>query len=284
MRSPTNEVPVADPSMRIRVNLHAFDSVYLRIAQWLLARMNESAVNITTGEVAKNTATSRTTVVRFCQYLGYKGFSDFKTAWIQELAKRTGSGRPTSEKFPAVASRVLGLTISSIYETTSIIGIDRLMDAVQALVSASSVYYFGCGDSAALALSAEHKTTRVRKSAKAITDLLTMTTIAGMISPSDVVVLISQSGRWKDVVDALRPCQQRGTVVIAITSQVRSPIAQAADILLLTAARDITVEGKPFTFRAPQSMLLDMLILEMAERLEKSPSIVWSEPTLLNRT
>lgn len=273
-------VQAAEPSMRIRANLHAFDNVFLRIAQWLLECIEESRVHITTGEVARNAATSRTTVVRFCQYLGYKGFSDFKTAWIRELTNRDGYVAQTAGKLPPVAHRVVDLTTSSVYETSRGLDVDRFMHAVKAMVSASSIYYFGCGDSASLALSAEHKTARVRKRARAITDLLTMTTISGTIGPSDVVVLISQSGRWKEVVDAVAPCQQRGTVVIAITSQARSPMAQAADILLLTAARDITVDRRAFTFRAPQAMLLDMLILEMAERLDEGPAILWSEPKL----
>lgn len=54
----------------------------------------------------------------------------------------------------------------------------------------------------------------------------------GVISHSDIAVLISYSGETEEVVKLIAPIKRRGVKIIAITGDIRSTLAQAADIVL----------------------------------------------------
>lgn len=99
------------------------------------------------------------------------------------------------------------------------------------------------------------------------------------VNAGDVIIVVSQSGRWDNVARNLAPFQAKGCYVIGITSRATSVIANAADLVLLTHARDLTMGEEPFTLRAAQTMLIDMLVLEVAIRTQRVP-FAWEEPKL----
>lgn len=55
----------------------------------------------------------------------------------------------------------------------------------------------------------------------------------GCIGPNDVVMVLSNSGSSQEIVDLLPHLVRRASSMIAITSKINSPLAQAADITLL---------------------------------------------------
>jgi arabinose-5-phosphate isomerase len=55
----------------------------------------------------------------------------------------------------------------------------------------------------------------------------------GCVGPNDIVLVLSNSGNSQEVVDLLPHLARRASSVIAITSKINSPVAQAADITLL---------------------------------------------------
>lgn len=55
----------------------------------------------------------------------------------------------------------------------------------------------------------------------------------GCVGPNDIVLVLSNSGNSQEVVDLLPHLARRASSIIAITSKINSPVAQAADISLL---------------------------------------------------
>lgn len=56
----------------------------------------------------------------------------------------------------------------------------------------------------------------------------------GCIGPNDVVLVLSNSGTTQEIVDLMPHLTRRASSIIAITSKINSPVAQAADITLVT--------------------------------------------------
>lgn len=56
----------------------------------------------------------------------------------------------------------------------------------------------------------------------------------GMVSPNDVVIAISNSGTSKELVSILPAIHKIGAQIIALTGNVKSPLAEAADIVVST--------------------------------------------------
>lgn len=79
----------------------------------------------------------------------------------------------------------------------------------------------------------------------------------GMITPGDVVVILSQSGGTEELVRILPAIQDIGAPIIAITSRAESALAKAARVILLTG---VTEEADPNGL-APTSSTTAMLAL-----------------------
>ena len=91
-------------------------------------------------------------------------------------------------------------------------------------------------------------------------------TSAAVLEAGDVAVGISHTGTTLDTVDALRVAHGRGATTIAITNFAGSPIAEQADLLLTTAARETTFRPGAMSSRIAQLALVDCLFAGVAQR------------------
>lgn len=92
----------------------------------------------------------------------------------------------------------------------------------------------------------------------------------GLITGEDVVVLISHSGKTKEILSTLVPLNYIGSKRIAIVGNLNSPLAKTCDVSLTTG---VTEEAGPIKF-APSSSALattalcDALIMAVATVIE----------------
>lgn len=270
-----------DPGAAIRARVDGLSGNSLTLARWFInLRPGEIPhTKFTTGEISRRTGLSRSAVVRFCKELGYDGFADFKAAWI----KSSAGERPTREfpHFSPAADRVIDMVLPSMAATLASVDPKEYERAVQALCNASTVVWFGIpGDAAFLAQSGEHKMIRAALSARSASDVRSLSDLSRLVKEGDVLVVISQSGNVKVIAGLFPEFKKRGATIVAITSQVKSVLTDAADIILLTAARNVTLGGAPLGLRAPQLLLLDMLVLDVIERVAEVP-LEWDDPALV---
>jgi glucosamine--fructose-6-phosphate aminotransferase (isomerizing) len=97
-----------------------------------------------------------------------------------------------------------------------------------------------------------------------------------------LVIGISQSGQSPDIVEVLEEARRQGAPTIAVTNDADSPLARAAeDVLLLGAGREQSVAAtKTYT---SQLAILAMLSLALADQLcpeTLSPVVSWMEAAL----
>jgi RpiR family carbohydrate utilization transcriptional regulator len=262
------------PTLRIRSLLDRLDGAFRTIASWCLAHDPRElpAAKLTTGEISRRLGVSRVTVVRFCRRLGYSGFPEFKAAWIHEMLSRANADTAQKPQLPATARRIAKLSAESIQATLDSLDPASFAQAVDALCRASIVIWFGVpGDSAFLAMSGEHKLTRAARHTRAATAVEQLRALAQTVGQDGVLIVISQSGRWEFVLPTLELFRQRGCCIVTVTSHAESALAAAADIILLTASREVTLGHEPLAIRAAQLMLIDMLVLETTARLKTVP-------------
>lgn len=270
-----------DPVSAIRARLGQLSGNSLKLATWLInLRPGEVPhAQFTTGEISRLTGLSRSAVVRFCQELGYEGFADFKAAWIKASTAAQSDGKPPH--FSPAANRVIDMVLPSMTATLATLDPNEYNRAVEALCKASTVVWFGIpGDAAFLAQSGEHKMIRAALSARSSSNPRELASLSRLARKGDVLVVISQSGNVQVIADVFPEFKRRGAAIVAITSQVESVLTDAADIVLLTAARNVTLGGAPLGLRAPQLLLIDMLVLDVIERIAPVP-LEWDDPALV---
>jgi DNA-binding MurR/RpiR family transcriptional regulator len=68
------------------------------------------------------------------------------------------------------------------------------------------------------------------------------------------------------VLEPLHRAGRGGATTVALTNYPRSPLALSADVVLLTAARDVTFRTGGMSARHVQMLVLDALYLGVAQR------------------
>ncbi|MEI7591445.1 MAG: MurR/RpiR family transcriptional regulator, partial [Deltaproteobacteria bacterium] len=167
--------------------------------------------------LADRSHVSKPTVVRFCRSVGYDGLSDFK----RKLAGTVNEGVPfihrsvdTDDKTSDVMVKVIDNTVAAFLKyrnEASTLAIDKAMAALMtAYQGKHRIQFFGVGNSGVVAQDAQHKFFRLGVNTVAYSDGHLQVMSASMMVPGDCVVVISNSGRTRDLMDACDIARKNG--------------------------------------------------------------------------
>lgn len=249
---------------RIRALLPELKGKNLILARYLLRTYGSGQYDpfqLSTNTLQAELGVSRPTVVRFARWLGYEGFSDFKAALVAHAASQRSGSHPRND---SVLGKVYHDTMQSFEATMRTLDPALVNECAHLVARSRSIVWYGTGDSGILAASANHKSLIVQLPSRVVTDPHDMAILVQQLSPPASVIAISQSGKWKSMIESIRLVKAQGIPTICITSHPESALARISDYVLVSAARDWWAGGRWFTLRAPQAMIVDALILTAA--------------------
>lgn len=138
----------------------------------------------------------------------------------------------------------------AVEETAAQLDIKMLEQVVDAVVAAERVDVYGVGASAFVAADFQQKLHRIGRVCSAWADAHIMLTSAAVLGNGDVAIGISHTGATVETIDALEVAKTRGAKTVALTNFPKSPIAEVADLILTTAARETTFRSGATASRA----------------------------------
>ena len=261
---------------RIKASLPSLAPAEQRVGKLVLNDPRAFA-NLPITELADRALVSKPTVVRFCRSVGYDGLSDFKL----KLAGSVSEGVPfvhrsvdADDKTSDVLVKVIDNTVAAFLKyrnDASSFAVQRATDALAATyASGQRIEFFGVGNSGIVAQDAQHKFFRLGVNTVAYSDGHMQVMSATMMGPGDCVVVISNSGRTRDLMDACDIARKNGTTTIVITAS-GSPLANLAkDAGHIHLAADHP-EGydrySPMVSRLLHLMIIDILATCLALRI-----------------
>ncbi len=135
----------------------------------------------------------------------------------------------------------------------------RVIDrAVDLLIQARQIHFFGLGASASVALDAQHKFFRFNLAVSAQADVLMQRMIASVAHTGDLFVVISYTGRTRELVEVAHLARENGASVLGLTAA-GSPLARASTLCLDIPLPEDTDIYMPMTSRIVQLTVLDVL-------------------------
>lgn len=209
------------------------------IAQYILAHYDKAAF-MTAAKLGMTVGVSESTVVRFASELGFDGYPQLQRA-LQELIRN----RLTSVQRMEVTSdqlgdgnilhKVLNLDIEKIRRTMEKASVEDFEQAVDAIVSAKNIYILGIRSASALSGFMSFYFNQIFENVRPIntTSASEMFEQIMRIKEGDVFIGITFPRYSKRTTNAAKFAKENGAKVIAITDSDLSPIAEAADHLLL---------------------------------------------------
>ncbi|PCJ34688.1 MAG: transcriptional regulator [Cellvibrionales bacterium] len=243
-----------------------------KVGQFVLAQPGE-VIRMRIVDLAEQAEVSEPTVVRFCRAVGCNGFQDFKLALAQQLASSPSIGQiavTDSDSTAEYSFKVFDSTVDSLLKVRDNLDLEMLERAVQALCAAKRVEFYGFGASAAVAFDAQHRFFRLQLATAAYSDPHLQNMSATSLSPDDVVVAFSQSGRTKALLDSIALVKTRGAKVIALAPS-QSPVAEAATIPITIDVKEDIQIYTPLSSRIAHLAVIDVLAIGVAQ--QKGPQL-----------
>ena len=257
---------------RIKASLPSLAPAEQRVGRLVLADPRAFA-NLPITELADRAHVSKPTVVRFCRSVGYDGLSDFKL----KLAGSVSEGVPfvhrsvdVDDKTSDVLVKVIDNTVAAFLKyrnDASSLAIHKAIDALAAAeTNGNRIEFFGVGNSGIVAQDAQHKFFRLGVNTVAYSDGHMQVMSASMMGLGDCVVVISNSGRTRDLMDACDIARKKGATTIVITAS-GSPLASAGHIHLAANHPEGYDRYSPMVSRLLHLMIIDILATCLALRI-----------------
>lgn len=258
-----DHMPAADGSNplleRVRAAREALSPAEKRVANFVLDNPR-TALNDPIALIAQGAEVSQPTVIRFCRSLGFQGLADFKLKLGSGLTgtlpiQRTQVRRQDSTG--DLCAKVLDNTISAIMQFRESLNVEAVDRAIELLRRARRVEFYAMGNSAVVALDAQHKLFRFRIPSVAHTDASMHAMAAELLGPDDVAVFVSSSGQPPELARAAGLALERGAAVISVTAG-QSPLARRSTVCIpVEHSEDAT------TFMSMISRILHLLVVDM---------------------
>ena len=213
--------------------------------------------------------TSKTTVVRLCKQLGFKGYKALSIALSMELASG-GENRISyqdinpGDNIHTIIERVSQHTQAAIADTVRVLREEDVLRAVDALDKAKRVDFYGAGTSALVALDAQQKFQRLCRDTQTSTDPHVQVVIASRLERGDAAVFFSYSGETEDMLDTLAVAKRGGAVTISVTRYGVNRLSRGADIPLYVASSEMLVRSAAMTSRIAMMHVVDILYSAVA--------------------
>ena len=259
---------------RIRQSQSEFSPAERRVANLILQRPR-SILNDPIIEIARAADVSQPTVVRFCRTLGCEGLSDFK---LRLAASLTGT-IPVShtqvhddDSALELGDKVLGNTASAILQVRDQLNHKTIDLAIEMLLQAKRIEFFAIGNYGIVAEDAQYKFLRFGLPTSAYTEPRLQIMVANVLTPDDVVVVISSTGRIVELNSAVDAALDRGAKVIAITAN-QSPLAKRATITISLDHPEDVATQVPMISRILYLLLIDILAVGVAMRTDAGKNL-----------
>ena len=261
---------------RIKASIPALPPAEQRVAKLLLTDPRSFA-SLPVTVLADRAGVSKPTVVRFCRSVGYDGLTDFKL----KLAGTVNEGVPfvhravdTDDKPQDLVVKVIDNAVAAMLryrnQATGLAFEQALAALTRAAQSGRRIEFYGVGNSGIVAQDAQHKFFRLGVHTAACSDGHVQVMSATMLRDGDCAVIISNSGRSRDLLDAAEIALAKGAAVLVLTAS-GSPLAQWAlshhQVFLAVDHPEDADRYSPMVSRLLHLLVIDVLCTGVALRL-----------------
>jgi DNA-binding MurR/RpiR family transcriptional regulator len=236
--------------------------------------------DLSSSQLAKQVGISQSSVVKFAQKLGYKGYPAFKLALLDAInknhyaAERLHGEITIDDPLPTMADKLLAGKIKVLQETRSLNEHNHVEQAVQALLQAKRILITGVGGSSIVCADFCYKLRKLGLYAQHDSDSHVQLAVAATLSEHDLVFAISESGATKEVLRVVKEARRHGSQVIALTHYGKTPISHYADMVLFSIAEADSMRLASIHARTAQNWVIDLLFIALIQASEHGRSVL----------
>ena len=236
-----------------------------KIADYIVNN-TQKVIDMTISELAESAGASDATVTRFCKKCHMKGFHHLKITLARELVESKKddviiSGVVSESNIKESLSNILANKVEELKQTVSMIDEKELSEILNLIRNARNVQFAAVGNTIPVALDGCYKFNQI--GIPSVTNPIWETQIAYTfnLSKGDVVIIISNSGSSKRLIDVIEAAKAKEAYIVSITNSNNSPIAKISDYHIKTATREKLFLEEYYFSRISAMTVIEILYL-----------------------
>ncbi|SFE87307.1 DNA-binding transcriptional regulator, MurR/RpiR family, contains HTH and SIS domains [Phytobacter palmae] len=276
--------------LSIRQRYAAFAQSDKKLADFLLAEPDR-ARHLSSQQLALEAGVSQSSVVKFAQKLGFKGFPALKLAISEALAS---SPNPLSitvhnqilgdDTLRIVGEKLINENLSAMRATLDVNSEEKLRQSVEMLLAARRIILTGIGASGLVARNFGWKLMKIGLNAVVEQDMHALLATVQATDPQDLLLPISYSGERREINMAADEMLRAGGRILAITGFTPNALQQRASHCLYTIAEEQATRSAAISSTSAQTMLTDLLFMALVQRdLEHAPERIRHSEELVKK-
>ncbi|MRS14635.1 MurR/RpiR family transcriptional regulator [Enterobacteriaceae bacterium RIT691] len=276
--------------IRIRQRYAGLAQSDKKLADFILTQPDK-ARHLSSQQLAAEAGVSQSSVVKFAQKMGFKGFPALKLALSEALASN-----PNPQSVPVhnqirgddplrlVGEKLIKDNIAAMHASLDVNGEDKLQDAVTLLRNARRIVLTGIGASGLVAQNFSWKLMKIGCNAVAEQDMHALLATVQAMTQDDLLLAISYSGERREINMAADEMLRVGGKILAITGFSPNKLQQRASHCLYTIAEEQATRSAAISSTSAQMMLTDLLFMGLVQQdLERAPERIRHSEALVKK-
>jgi len=258
-------VQTASPLLKIRAERDRLSAIERRIGDFVLENAHLLR-DYSSQQLAGALGISQSSVVKFSQKLGFRGYPDLKFSVGESVARERepASVAPAAAVHaPAVADALWQGKSQAEAATRSINPEAALQSIATVLHAAGRVVVVGSGEDNLAARAFAMRLSLLGVAAAYHPDpLLAAAQVAGL-GDGDLLALFAEQGRQPGLLHLAKLAHERGARVLSATRHSSNPLRARADHALLVSAHDAQPHVAMLLYQSALQQLLDIVVVQL---------------------
>ena len=261
-----------------------------KLADFILAQP-DLARHLSSQQLASQAGVSQSSVVKFAQKLGFKGFPALKLALSEALAS---NANPHSvpvhtqicgdDPLRLVGEKLIKDNVAAMHASLDVNSEDKLLETIALLRGARRIVLTGIGASGLVARNFSWKLMKIGFNAVAELDMHALLATVQAMSSDDLLLAISYSGERREINMAAGEALRVGSRILAITGFSPNALQQQATHCLYTIAEEQATRSAAISSTSAQMMLTDLLFMGLVQQdLERAPERIRHSEALVKK-
>ena len=255
--------------VKLRSERDRMSAIERRIADFILENA-QLLRDYSSQQLANALGISQSSVVKFCQKLGFKGYPDLKLAINEAVirADSNGGALPQPQDVSSANAQGYGLWLrkSEAEEATRLINPPGTLAVVaEAIGRAGTVFIIGLGEDDLHARALALRLAQLGILTVHNFDAAHMTASLSAAKPDDVLLAFSEHGLQPALCQLARHMRSQRGKVVTVTRHSANALRALADLALLVAAHDDRPHIEPLLYHSALHHLLDRLFIRLYE-------------------
>ncbi|MGY0556879.1 MULTISPECIES: MurR/RpiR family transcriptional regulator [unclassified Lysobacter] len=259
--------------LKIRAERDQMSAIERRIADFVLDNA-QLLRDYSSQQIANALGISQSSVVKFCQKLGFKGYPDLKYSVGEAIVRASNGDNQVDDQGSdadpdgSAAGDLWQRKTEAEQETRSINppqSVAAVATAIAVAAEGGKVFLIGLGADDIRARAFALKLSLLGILAVHNFDPAHMAASVSAAAPGDVLLVLSEHGKAAPLCHLARCFRERRGTVISVTRHTSNPLRAYADLSLLVSAHDDRVHIQPLLYQSALQHLLDRVFVLLCE-------------------